>query len=433
MTDHAARKPAGAAAALVESAPQRHGLFSRLGALDSPQYRRFWVGSLAAVGGTQLVNLGMGWLVFQLTDSPFNLGIVGAATAIPTIIINLFGGVMADRLDRRLLLVGTSLVAAALLAVLAVLDATGVVRVWHVVAIAVGLGLVYGLDWPTRNAFFPALISRDQLRSAVALNSVLWQGTRVVAPFFGGLAIAALGTEFVFVASAVGFLLMCSVLLSLRAPAAGARAARNVGRELSEGIRYIAANRIFAVLIPLTFANMFFGLEYIQLMPAFAGSFFPEDADAASRALGTLFASAGVGAVLGTFASTKMQGMSRLGWSMLGSQLLLVGAVWAFAASPSYTVAIPMAFLVGLFSSVFLINSMTVLQMRVVDRLRGRVMGIHGITFSLIPLGGLFGGAIAEVVGVQAAVSISAGILASIVVLVALTQREVRNLDGRKT
>jgi MFS family permease len=433
MSQRAASKPAEAMSTLAGEPLARRGLAARMGALESPGYRRFWLGSFAAVGGTQLVTLGIGWLVFQLTGSPFDLGIVGAATAVPTIVINLFGGVLADRLDRRLLLIGTSIVAGALLSVLAALDATGVVRVWHVVAIAVGLGLVYGLDWPTRNAFFPLLITREQLRSAVALNSVLWQGTRIFAPFIGGVAIAALGTESVFVAGAVGFFAMGVVLYSLRAPDNRSGAVRNVVHELAEGVRYIASNRIFAVLIPLTFANMFFGLQYIQLMPAFADSFFPDDSEAASRALGFLFASAGVGAVSGTFVSSKMQGVRRLGWTMLGSQLLLVFSVWAFASAGSYELALPIAFLVGFFSSVFLINSMTVLQIKVDDRLRGRVMGIHGITFSLISLGALFGGAVAEVTGVRVAVSISAGILAAIVLLVAATQREVRNLDGRKS
>lgn len=429
MAQTAAEKPA-AATPPGKTADQPRP--SRLGALESPGYRRFWFGSLAAVGGTQLANVGIGWLVFQLTDSPFNLGIVGAATAIPTIVINLFGGVMADRLDRRLLLIATSAAATALLVLLTTLDMTDVVKVWHVVAISVGLGLVYGMDWPTRNAFFPALITRAQLKSAVALNSVLWQGTRIVAPSLGGVAIAALGTGSVFIASSVGFFVMVAVIVSLKVPPMPAKVARNVGKELADGVRYIASNRMFAVLIPLTFANMFFGLEYIQLMPAFAEAFFPDDEASASRALGALFATGGVGAVIGTFVSARMQGIRRLGWLMLGSQLMLVLAVFGFAAARLFPLAIPMIFLVGFFSSIYLINSMTVLQMRVDDRLRGRVMGIHGITFSLIPLGGLFGGALAELIGVHGAVSISAGILAAIVLLVFVTQPEVRGLDGRK-
>jgi MFS family permease len=419
-----------AATNLVES---RTGAFyARLGALASPAYRRFWLGSWAAVGGTQLATAGTGWLVSELSDSPFNLGVVGAATAIPTILINLFGGVMADRLDRKLLLLGTSALATLLVVVLTILDATGWVVVWHIVAISVGFGLVYGLDWPVRQAFFPALIMREQMRSAVALNSILWQGTRVVVPSFAGIMIAWLGTESVFIASAAGFFAMTLVLLSLKVPHVTARAARNVLQELGEGIRYIAGQRVFAVLILLTFANHFLGLEYIQLMPAFAKEFFPGDSDAASRAFGTLLGAAGVGAVIGTFVSAKLQSSRRLGWITLAGPLLLAGAVWGFAAAPVYALAVVAIFFAGLMSSVFLINSMTVLQMRVEDRLRGRVMGIHGITFSLIPLGALFGGAIAEFTGVRIAVSISAGILAVIVLIVAVTQGEVRELDGRR-
>ncbi|MBI4306029.1 MAG: MFS transporter [Chloroflexi bacterium] len=434
MAEKAATNPAEPANVTpdAQAVPRAGAFYARLGALASPGYRRFWFGSWAAVGGTQLATAGTGWLVSELSDSPFNLGVVGAATAIPTILINLFGGVMADRLDRKLLLLGTSTLAMSLTIVLTLLDATGWVVVWHIVAISVGFGLVYGLDWPVRQAFFPALILREQMRSAVALNSILWQGTRVVVPSFAGIMIAWLGTESVFIASAAGFFAMAMVLLSLKVPRTTASAARNVVQELGEGIRYIARQRIFGVLILLTFANHFLGLEYIQLMPAFAKEFFPDDADAASRAFGTLLGVAGAGAVIGTFVSTKLQASRRLGWITIAGPFMLACAVWAFAAAPAYLFAVVAIFFAGLMSSVFLINSMTVLQMRVEDRLRGRVMGIHGITFSLIPLGALFGGAVAEATGVRVAVSISAGILAVIVLVVALTQKELRDLDGRR-
>ncbi|MBI4220366.1 MAG: MFS transporter [Chloroflexi bacterium] len=435
MAQKAARSPAGppSAPSPAVTMSRAAAFYARLGALASPRYRRFWFGSWAAVGGTQLATAGTGWLVSELSDSPFNLGVVGAATAIPTILINLFGGVMADRLDRKLLLIGTSTLAMALAAVLTLLDATNWVLVWHIVAISIGFGFVYGLDWPVRQAFFPALITRDQMRSAVALNSILWQGTRVVVPSFAGVMIAVLGTESVFVASAAGFFAMTIVLISLRIPrTAGTGPARNVVHELGEGIRYIGRQRVFLVLILLTFSNHFFGLEYIQLMPAFAKEFFPDDPDAASRAFGTLLGVAGVGAVSGTFVAAKLQSSRRLGLITLAGPFLLACAVWAFAASPSYPVAVIAIFFAGLVSSVFLINSMTVLQMRVEDRLRGRVMGIHGITFSLIPLGALFGGAVAEAVGVRTAVSISAGILALVVLLITITQKEIRDLDGRR-
>ncbi|HIE84542.1 MAG TPA: MFS transporter, partial [Dehalococcoidia bacterium] len=155
---------------------QRPSIFS---ALAAPQYRR----SLASVGATQLLIIGQGVLVFDISGSEFLLGLAGAVTGIATIVVTLFGGVLADRVNKRLLLMVTSLMVAGLLFLLALLDVTNVVRVWHVVAIASAIGVVAGFDSPARQSIFPLLINRrDQMMSAVALNSVAWQGTRIIVP-----------------------------------------------------------------------------------------------------------------------------------------------------------------------------------------------------------------------------------------------------------
>ena len=149
------------------------GLPASLGALGHSGYRRFWFASLASVGGYQLQVLGQGWLVFKLTGSALNLGLLGAAMATPAILMSLFGGVLADRVDKRSLIVATSLATGSLLLLLAMLDARGIVQVWHVYAVAAAIGLISGIEWPTRQAVFPLLIEREQMTSAVALNSVL--------------------------------------------------------------------------------------------------------------------------------------------------------------------------------------------------------------------------------------------------------------------
>lgn len=400
---------------------------ARFGALANPLYLRYWIGSLSSVSGTQLVMLGQGWVIVdKLGGSALSLGIVGAATAVPTILVNLFGGVLADRLDRRLLLITTALIQVVLFALMAVLDATGTLRVWHVTAIAAGLGLVYGVDWPSRNAFFPLLIGREQMMSAVALNAMVWQGTRIVAPAIGGVLIAITGTPIVFALSAVGALGMWAILLTLRIPATTSNATRDVVRELREGLDFIFQRRIFLALLGLTYASMFFGMQYVQLMPLMAKEF-----DVESGRLGLLFTAVGAGAVCGTFVTLRLQKSERLGMMILTAVLVAALFVVGFAASPSYIIGVGLLFMAALANSVFSISIMTALQLRVPDHLRGRVMGIHTITFSLIPLGGLLGGAIAEVTNVRIALAVSAIALALIVVAVGATQREVRDLDGR--
>jgi len=404
----------------------------RLGALHSPLYRRYWLGSLASIGATQLLVLGKGWLVFDLSGSPLKLGVLGAAGAIPQILVSLFGGVVADGLDKRRVLMTTSLVIASLLMLLAALDFTRVVEVWHVITIAALIGFTSGFDWPARQAFFPSLIDHTQLMSAVALNSVLWQGTRMIVPAIGGIVIALFGTAIVFLAASIGFLVMFLVLTTLPVEHRVATQGSPLQR-IIEGFVFIASTRIFAVLIPLTFIATFFGVSYIQLMPAFA-----DILDVGERGFGFLVSASGVGSVTGTALVVGFQHSRRLGWLILTSSfcsaLALVGfsVATGFAASVSnsYAFALSFVLLAGMFNSMYLISSMTVLQMRVPNDLRGRVMGIHGITFSLIPLGALFSGSVASAFTPPTAVFVGASIILLAVLCVSVTQHDIRRLDG---
>jgi MFS family permease len=146
----------------------------RYPALGFPQFRRYWLASFASVGATQLVTLGQGWLIFELSGSALQLGVLGAAASLPNILVTLLGGVIADRFDRRRILLATSLVTAALLATLALLDFSGLVSVWHVLLIAGLVSLVSGLDWPARASIFPLLLDRHAYLSGVALNAFIW-------------------------------------------------------------------------------------------------------------------------------------------------------------------------------------------------------------------------------------------------------------------
>ena len=404
----------------------------QLGALHSPLYRRYWLGSLASIGATQLLVLGKGWLVFELSGSTLKLGLLGAAGAIPQILVTLFGGVLADRLDKRKVLMVTSLIISSLLLVLAALDFTGVVKVWHVIAIAAMIGLTSGFDWPARQALFPSLIDRKYMMSAVALNSVLWQGTRMIVPAVGGIVIAVSGTAVVFLAAAVGFFTIFLVLASLdvvhRVVPRG-----NSLNQFVEGLQFIGSSKLFAVLIPLTWVVTFFGVSYIQLMPAFA-----EILDVGERGFGFLLSASGIGSVTGTMLIVFVLNKRRLGWLILGGIVCATLALFGFgivtgyaeAVQNAYVMAIFFVFLVSMFNSLYLISSMTVLQMRVPDALRGRVMGIHGITFSLIPLGALFGGSVASAFTPPIAVAVGASIVMLAVISVAATQSEIRSLKG---
>jgi len=410
------------------------GLGARFAALRLPPFRRYWLGSAASVGAFQLLIMGQGWLVYELSGSPLQLGFLGAASSVPTIIASLAGGVVADRVDQRRLIIATSVTIAALLALLAALDGSGVVAVWHVLVIAGAVAFIVGFDFPTRLAFFPSLIGRDHMMSAVALNAMLWQGTRMVLPALGGIVIALSDTWVVFALGAAGFLTMSGVMASF-APAGGPPAPPSApsGREFLDGVRFIVSERLFLTLVLLTYATTFFGISYVQLMPAFARLLGVDEAG-----FGLMLSATGIGSVTGTLTVASLQRSAWLGRLMFASlggavlALLAFNACVAFLAGhpAGYPLALGCSVLAAMCTSMFLVSSMTVMQLSVPDRLRGRVMGLHSICFSLIPLGGLLGGAVANATTPPFAAACNAALLGAVVVFAAVTQPTVRRLGG---
>ena len=406
----------------------------RFDALASLPYRRFWLGSVASVGSTQLYFIAMAWLVFELSGSPLDLGLLGASMAVPTIAATLVGGIVADRLNRRSILLTTTAVAAVLLLLLAALDVTGVVRVWHVLVVSGLLGLVHGFDFPARSSIFPALIQPHQMMSAVALNSILWQGTRMILPAIGGILIALTDTALVFALCTLGFVAMMWVLRSIQITQ-DVRVVDKPWREFVEGVKFVFQRRLFRVLILLTFSLHFFGTSYVQIMPIFASLL-----QSGERGYGLLISVTGVGSVIGTFLVGRFQQSRRLGWVMLFSAALSPCALFGFAlvtgvaadTAAAFGLASLFVMLSAAFGSIFLVSSMTVLQLKVPDELRGRVMGIHSVTFSLIALGGLVTGALASAFNAPVAVTIGAAVLLTLVLWAMIRQREILALDGRR-
>lgn len=398
---------------------------ARYPALLSPYYRRYWLGSFASVGGTQFITLGQGWLIFELTGSAWQLGLLGAAAALPNILMTLIGGVIADRFDKRRIIVLTSALCALLLAVLAALDFAEVVRVWHVLTIAALFSLVTGLDWPARSAIYPYLVERHALMSAVALNAFIWQATRMAIPAFGGVLIALYDTWVMFAIGAVGFAVMFLVVLTLPVHVPSS-AAHSPLQQLRQGVSFIAANGLFLWLLAATFVGMFFCNAYVQIMPVFADLLGGEE-----RTFGVLLTAGGVGSIVGTLLVGSLHAHRRMGWIMLGGAVLSAVATVAFAAAAQAGLlwaALTMAFAAAALSSVFMVATMTTLQMAVPDVLRGRVMGIHTIGFSLAPLGGLYLGAVADAATPLLAVASGCAVYVLTVLAIGVWQPVIREL-----
>ena len=406
----------------------------RFDALASAPYRRFWLGSIASVGSTQLYFIAMLWLVFELSGSALDLGLLGAATAVPTILATLIGGLVADRFNRRSILVLTTGTAGLLLLLLGVLDATELVRVWHVLIVSGLLGLVHGFDFPARSSIFTALVKPSQMMSAVALNSMLWQGSRMILPAIGGVLIALTDTSLIFVLCALGFSVMVLVLYSLEVEQI-VQPGGKPWQEFVDGVSFVLQQRLFLILILLNYCSMFFGTSYVQIMPVFA-----DILQAGERGYGLLISATGVGSVAGNLYISRFQQSRRLGLLMLSGAALAPCSLLGFSlltgtfadAAGAFGIAGLLAVTTAAFSAVFLVSSMTILQLKVPDKLRGRVMGIHSITFSLIALGGLVTGALAAKFSAPVAVAIGAGVLLFTVICAAVGQRQILGLDGRK-
>lgn len=398
----------------------------KLGALSNKNYRRYWFGSLASVGAIQIVTMAQGWLIVdKLGGTTTDIGLLGGATAIPTILVSLFGGVLADRMDRRRLIMAVSIASTALLLLLAILDATDAIQIWHVVVIASAQGLVMGFDGPVRSSYFPLLIERKYMSSAVVLGTVMWQFSRLVTPIIGGILIAYGGTQSVFFVGVVGWTSMLLVMISLRVSSPAVQKSRNMVGDIVEGVRFILSRRDFVLLIGLTYSTHFFGMQYLQLMPFFVKRFGRDAED-----YGIMLSALGLGALAGTFTVGKVRANPRVGYFMLGGTVTFSAAVISFAFAPSFYVAIGLLFIGGLANTIFFVVAMTTLQLRVPEGMRGRVMGIYTITFSFIPLGGVMGGYVASVYDERVAVAIGAAILATIFIIVGITQPTIRNLNG---
>jgi MFS family permease len=276
------------------------------------------------------------------------------------------------------------------------------------------------------------LIERKVMISAVALNSSIWQGTRIIAPAIGGVLIAVIDTGAAFVLAAVLMFVFTIVVVFLKVPdeaRAGASARKSSAfGDIVEGLKFIKANSVFSFLIAMTFFNSFFGLSYIILMPVFADDILKVGADGQ----GVLMSVSGVGALIVTLWLGTRVSSGNTGFILIGGAVLtgITLAAWALTAEyiGSYPLALFLIFFLGLFSSVYMISIMSTLQMLVPNEMRGRVMGFYGMTWNIMPLGGMFAGALAVSIGAAWAVAIGGLAVSAFAIGPALLNGRIRNL-----
>ena len=401
-------------------------------ALRYPAYRAYWLGTLASVSGFQMLTFGLGWLVFQLTGSPLQLGFVGLASASSAIGLNLFGGVFADKLDRRRLIMVTQSTTAGLIFLLATMTLLDIIQPRHIFVFALITGAVNAFDQPARQALYPSLIDRKVMMSAVALNSAIWQGTRIVAPAMAGFVIAGFGTSATFYLAGAGFVTMAMVIFRLRVPPTERISTQSPLHDMAEGLKFIRGNTIFSFLIGMTFFNSFFGMAYIMMMPVFAVDILEVGADGQ----GLLMSVGGIGALAVTMYLGSRGSSQHRGLLIIGGAVLFGLAVAAFALTSryvtSYNLAMALIVVMGISSSTYMISIMSSLQLLVPDQMRGRVMGFYGMTWNIMPLGAAWIGAITKLNFIDVPFAIAAGglLVSGFALGPALLNRKVRTIGA---
>lgn len=370
---------------------------SRWRALQHRNFQLFFAGQLVSLIGTWMQSTAQLWLVYKLTGSAALLGVFGFANQIPILLLASLGGYVADHYDRHRGVVWTQTASMILAFLLAVLTLTGAVRVWQIIVIAFLVGVVNAFDVPIRQAFLVQMVGREDLPNAIALNSSIFNGARVVGPAVAGFAIVLIGEGWCFFLNGVSFLAVIAALLAMRIERM--RAAPQQGSAMHnfvEGFRFAMSDLpIRSALLLLALLSLL-GLQYSVFLPIFADDILHGGA----RGMGVLMSCAGVGALLGALhfaARTSYKGLAR--WIAGTSGTAATGLI-LFSQSRVFWLSAVVLFFVGFAATVQMAATNTVTQSRVPDELRGRVMAVYATMFMGIqPVGSLLAGGVAKHIG----------------------------------
>ena len=377
-------------------------------ALGHRNFRLLWTGQLISLTGRWMQSVAQGWLVLRLSDSPLALGFVGFCNFAPILLFALVAGVAADRVPRRKALMWTQGAAMVLALVLTALTWSEVVQVWHVAVLAFGVGITGAFDIPIRQSLLQDLVGRDDLPNAIALNSLAFNGARLVGPALGGFILAAHGEASVFLINGLTYLAVLISLARMRQKPvpANQRTSSWIG-EIREGIGWVRGNSKARVFLTLVMITSVFGLPYTILLPVFARDIL----DVGSRGLGFMTGATGLGAVIGALYLARREATRRSGGLIAAAMCLLGASLIGFSFSRSFALSMGLLVLTGAAMIAQLASSNTLLQLLAPAEMRGRVVGFFMLAFmGMAPLGSLLAGIVARSAGTPTAVLIGGGV-----------------------
>lgn len=376
-------------------------------ALESPGYRLLFQGSLVTQIGMWMQQVAFGWLVLEMTNSPFYLGLAGFCRALPMLIISPFGGVLADRLDRRHLLVASQSAIAVLSGVLALMVWLRVAEPWHLLVSSFLLGAAFSMNMPSRQALVSQLVTREQLPNAIALNSMSMNSSRVIGPSLAGILIGVIGIPGCLALHGLAYVWSVFNVLAIKVPAYAGRARdASVLQNLVEGFRYCYEQKSVFGMLSLAIMTTVFGMQYMNLLPAFARDVL----GMGPEGLGLLMTAVGVGAVAGSIGVASLGAAKHRGTVLLLNAATFGGVMVLVGLTRSTPLAMALLAVAGACQAVMMVLNQTIIQQIVPDHLRGRVMAAYMVTWGMMPLGTLPAGWIAELYGTDKAILIGGAI-----------------------
>ena len=406
----------------MTEAARRYGF----GALAHRNFRLFFIGQGISLIGTWMQNVGEGWLILTLTNSPFYVGLTSALSSLGVLLFSLYAGVIADRTDKRRFIVFMQIAFMLEAFTVAILVWTGVIQVWHVLTLATLLGIASAFDIPMRQSFVYDMVGKDDLMNAIALNSSLFNGARVIGPAIAGFLIGAVGIAACYFLNGLSFIAVIAGLLMMRLPAVQrVEVTTSVWAGFREVLLYLRNDTRLRVLMILTATLSIFGFPYLTMMPVFARDVLHRGAEG----YGALTASVGIGAVLGALGvalySARIRARGKLmlaGGTAFGILLII------FAGSRSLALSM---LVLGLAGCAMIVNNSitnTLLQTAAPDHLRGRIMGFYSFVFvGMAPFGAFLFGVVAEHTGVPTTIAAGGAIVAVAVTIAGVTVPTIRD------
>lgn len=382
---------------------RRNRLLDRLPALKIRNFQLFFAGQLISLIGTWMDNVAEAWLVYRLTGSSLKLGTIGFCGQIPVFLFAPLGGIVADRYNRHKIILTTQALSMVVAGVLAFLTLTNRVQVWHVFVLAALGGIINAFDIPARQAFLSDMVGRENLMNAIALNSSMFNGARIVGPAVAGILVATIGEGWCFAANSLSYIAVIAGLLMMKLQYTPRVSDKSPLQDIVEGFRFVKDARPIRTLLLLLGLVSLVGMPYSVLMPIFADRILHGGA----RGLGILMGATGVGALAGALTLALKKGLKGISKIIsycaigFGTSLILFSTSRYFALSAVLLVPVGYCMMVQMASSNTLLQSMSP------DRLRGRVLAVYSMMFmGMAPFGALFAGAIAERIGAPMTVAI---------------------------